>query len=125
MSKLSLTDKTISIKNQIDIIYGLLQLDKKQNSPRDSICSFEMLITKAKTVEANFSENFDSSHSSSLPKVKDERKVKPSRAKYTFCHNFGHTIETSKCRKYASTKSTKVVNISASISTVNSDVDLM
>lgn len=116
LSKLPSADEPIPLKSQIDMIYGLLHSRIRRNVPRDSINSFETLITKARAVEANFSENFDSNLSNSSPKVKDEEKFKPSRPKCTFCHNFGHTIEA--CRKYASTKPTEVVNTSTSSSTV-------
>ncbi|KAF5282235.1 hypothetical protein FQR65_LT14403 [Abscondita terminalis] len=91
LAKLPSTDVPLSLKSQIDIIYGLLNRRIRKNLHRDSVDSFETLIDKTRSIEAGFTDSVTEIT------IKDEKKVKTLRPKCTFCTSFGHTV--SKCHK--------------------------
>lgn len=91
------TDDPIPVKSQIDMVYGLLHARIRRGVPRDTFDSFEMLITKARSIETSYMDSSVDVNKSI--KVKEEEKSKTPRQKCSFCGFYGHLI--ANCRKRA------------------------
>lgn len=73
---------------EIDIVYGLLNLNIRKTVSRDDISTFEKLIEKARRIEQINSER---------PTNKNHHKSSLVNRRCNFCHRPGHVIE--ECRK--------------------------
>ena len=82
----------IAVNLQIDMVYGQLRFQIREKIPRDSIKSFDELLSRAKEIERNIAEKEKHFHSEQEKSEKPKKKIR-----CNYCKLIGHTIDV--CRK--------------------------
>jgi gag-polyprotein putative aspartyl protease len=103
----------LSEKVQIDMVYGLLNYRIRKYVPRDTVSTFNNLLSSARTVEQSLEDKVEKSKIALSP---TRGEIKDRRSKCNYCRKQGHTMES--CRSLLRKKESEAVASAPSSSVI-------